>query len=282
VTPVPISRVSNAAMVAAMQLRCAILAAVWATASGFAGLRLPTWEQPVTKKDADGSHSDISMLAADSEMQRRSGQSAAWNPFCWLLECTVADAPDNAAPTQMIANKWAPNSPTMGIPTLGIMAMAPAAAGLAARGLVPPGAIPLSALVPTPAPAAGPPPAAAQHEVAAMRNEITALREEVTSSHKDMWNAVKLITSTIEKDETNAKALAQDVQMLHGRPSGSVALVADECSIRQSSCGDCIAVPTCVWCKVEQRCFSGNTAEAQQAKMTRHMVGSGTISTCDR
>merc|ERR1740133_103542 len=151
--------------------------------------------------------------------------------------------------------------PPVGISrTLGIMAMAPAAAGLAAAGLVPPGAIPLSALVPTPAPAPPPPAAAAQHEVAAMRNEISQLREEVVSSNKDMWSAVKLITATVEKDENTMQALTQDVQTLRGRHGGSVPLVATECSMRQSSCSECLSVPSCVWCKVENRCYSGDSA----------------------
>jgi len=93
-----------------------------------------------------------------------------------------------------------------------------------------------------------------------MQHEIAELRQEVVSSNKDMWHAVKLITSTVEKDETAMQAISQDVQLLRGRHGGSVPLVANECSMRQSSCGDCLSVPSCVWCKVEQRCYRGDSA----------------------
>jgi len=151
-----------------------------------------------------------------------------------------------------------PAMPFAGMP---MMAGAPIAAP---PGAMPVGAIPLANLLPTPAPPppAAPfkPPAADAQEIAQMRNEIATLRSEVSNGNKDMWNAVKLITSTVEKDETAMQALTQDVQTLRGRHGGSVPLVADECSMRQSSCGDCLAVPTCVWCKVEQRWFSGDSA----------------------
>jgi hypothetical protein len=143
-------------------------------------------------------------------------------------------------------------------PQLGLIPVtaAPMPAGM--QAIPPPGAIPLSAFTPTQAPT--PPPAAAATEVAQMRSEMAELRNEVVSSNKDMWNAVKLITSTVEKDETTMQALTQDVQTLRGRHGGSVPQVATECSMRQSSCGDCVSVPSCVWCKVEQRCYSGDSA----------------------
>lgn len=97
-------------------------------------------------------------------------------------------------------------------------------------------------------------------EVSQMRNEIAELRKEVVNGNKDMWNAVKLITSTVEKDERVMEAVTHDVQMLRGRRGGSVPLVATECSMRQSSCSECLSVPSCVWCKVEQRCYSGDSA----------------------
>lgn len=93
-----------------------------------------------------------------------------------------------------------------------------------------------------------------------MRGEMAELRKEVVNSNRDMWSAVKLITSTVEKDETAMQALTQDVQTLRGRHGGSVPLVADECSIRQASCSECLSIPSCVWCKVEQRCYSGDAA----------------------
>merc|ERR1719162_185935 len=113
--------------------------------------------------------------------------------------------------------------------------------------------MPLSAFTqaPPPAPVNVRPPAAAASEVAQMRNEIATLRQEVVSSNSDMWSAVKLITATVEKDENTMQSLTQDVQTLRGRHGGSVPLVATECSMRQSSCGDCLSVPNCVWCKVE-------------------------------
>lgn len=129
-----------------------------------------------------------------------------------------------------------------------------------------PGFLPMSAFRPTaaptppPAPPPPPPPSVAPEEVAQMRTEIAQLRQEVVAGSKDMWNAVKLITSTVEKDELAMKTMTQDVQTLRGRHGGSVPLVATECSMRQASCSDCLSVPSCVWCKVEQRCYSGDSA----------------------
>lgn len=143
----------------------------------------------------------------------------------------------------------------MGQPVLGITPLAPPATPLAAPA---PGAIPLSALMPKQEPAT-PKPAAAS-DVAQMRSEIADLRQEVVSSNRDMWNAVKLIASTVEKDEATIQAVTQDVQTLRGRHGGSVPLVATECSMRQSSCSECVSVPSCVWCQVEQRCYSGDSA----------------------
>jgi len=146
-------------------------------------------------------------------------------------------------------------------PMLGIVPVAGAPSG--APMPPPPGAIPLSALFPTKPPAKpkpAKPPAASTQEVAQMRTEITELRQEVVNGNKDMWNAVKLIMGTVEKDESTMKALTQDVRTLRGRHGGSVPLVADECTMRQSSCSECLSVPSCVWCKVEQRCYVGDSA----------------------
>merc|ERR1719327_525337 len=65
----------------------------------------------------------------------------------------------------------------------------------------PPGPPPGWKLVPATPPTVNPmlaytvPPIAVEQ----MRSEITELRNEVAASNKDMWNAVKLITSTVEK-----------------------------------------------------------------------------------
>merc|ERR1719487_2604085 len=114
----------------------------------------------------------------------------------------------------------------------------------------PPGAIPLASLTPSASQGEAKEQHAAPQEVAQMRSEIAELRQEVVNSNNDMWSAVRLITSTVEKDETAMQALTQDVQTLRGRHGGSVPQVADECTMRQSSCSDCLSVSSCVWCKV--------------------------------
>jgi hypothetical protein len=148
------------------------------------------------------------------------------------------------------------------------------AAGIAAPGaiapavtvMMPPAAAPPAGLqTPSPtqsqppvAPAQPPPSAVSPQEVSQMRAEIASLRAEVANGQKDMFDAAKLITSTVEKDEKAMQALTQDVQTLRGRHAGSVPVVTTECSVRQSSCSECLSVPSCVWCKVEQRCYSGD------------------------
>lgn len=141
-------------------------------------------------------------------------------------------------------------------PILGMMPVSPSPMAMAGP---PPGSIALAPLTPAPSPPVTPKPVAAS-EVAQLRSEIADLRQEVVSGNRDMWSAVKLISATVEKDETTMQALTQDVQTLRGRHGGSVPLVATECSMRQSSCSECLSVPTCVWCKVEQRCYSGDSA----------------------
>lgn len=122
-----------------------------------------------------------------------------------------------------------------------------------------PSPMPRMQMVPVPPALTVPPPRVRQRDVEDMRKEIAELRQEVASGHQDMWNAVKLITATVEKDEASMQALTEDVQTLRGRHGGSVPLVATECSMRQSSCSECLSVPSCVWCKVEQRCYTGDS-----------------------
>lgn len=108
-----------------------------------------------------------------------------------------------------------------------------------------------------------------------MRSEIAELRQEVVSSNTDMWSAVKLITSTVDKDEKTVQALTQDVQTLRGRHGGSVPLVANECSMRQASCGECLSLSSCVWCKVEQRCYPGDSAGPVRGECALFSHGNG-------
>lgn len=280
----------------ASHLRLVIAAAVVSTAAGFS---LNSLRHPFTRNaDVEQGQAPVSMLDTGSGVD--AGQKA---PFSWLFG-GPATAGNPAAPVQMsgqpafpvagmpVAAPVAPAAmPPVGIaaaPVLGLtpVAAAPAAAGMMPFNGPPPGAVPLSTLTgglpgaaaPT-APAApkNEPPAVAQHEVAQMRNEIATLREEVVSGNKDMWSAVKLITATVEKDENTMQALTQDVQTLRGRHGGSVPLVATECSMRQSSCGDCLSVPNCVWCKVEQKCFSGDSAGPVRGECAFFKYG-----TCDR
>eukprot|EP00927_Polykrikos_kofoidii_P055847 TRINITY_DN50034_c0_g1_i1.p1 TRINITY_DN50034_c0_g1~~TRINITY_DN50034_c0_g1_i1.p1 ORF type:complete len:205 (-),score=32.16 TRINITY_DN50034_c0_g1_i1:103-717(-) len=106
--------------------------------------------------------------------------------------------------------------------------------------------------------------AASVAQVQALREEIGALREEVARGQNDMWRALKLITSTVDQDMRDMKSMTHDVALLRGRRagqrfSGSAGVVPSKCDARQSSCGDCVACPTCVWCEVEQRCVLGDS-----------------------
>lgn len=136
---------------------------------------------------------------------------------------------------------------------------------------------------PSPAPAepqglAAPPgPPTALDLTSQMRAEIASLRQEVVNSNKDMWSAVKMISSTVKKDQAAMQAITQDVQALRGRHGGGVPQVATECSVRQSSCSECLAVESCVWCKVEQRCYSGDSAGPVKGECALFRHG-----TCDR
>lgn len=96
-------------------------------------------------------------------------------------------------------------------------------------------------------------------QVTEMRGEIAGLREEVARGNTEMWQAVRLITNAVDKDEQKMKALTQDVLTLRGRRGGGVQNVPTECTMRQASSSDCLSAPCCVWCKVEQRCYSGDS-----------------------
>jgi len=97
-------------------------------------------------------------------------------------------------------------------------------------------------------------------EVAALRAEIADLRNEVAQGSEETWSAVRLIASTVDKDEREMRALTQDISTLRGRRGGGAPLVPTECDGRQSSCVDCLGSPGCVWCRVEQRCFAGDSS----------------------
>eukprot|EP00747_Dinoflagellata_sp_TGD_P053284 gnl/TRDRNA2_/TRDRNA2_148380_c1_seq1.p1 gnl/TRDRNA2_/TRDRNA2_148380_c1~~gnl/TRDRNA2_/TRDRNA2_148380_c1_seq1.p1 ORF type:complete len:245 (-),score=44.46 gnl/TRDRNA2_/TRDRNA2_148380_c1_seq1:44-778(-) len=111
---------------------------------------------------------------------------------------------------------------------------------------------------PAPPPKVISPPPATHAEVAALREEIKELRSEVKHGNEDMWNAARLIATTVDKDEKEMKAVTRDIQTLRGRQGGGMPLVLTECSSRQSSCGECVGSPSCVWCAVENRCYSGD------------------------
>mmetsp|Transcript_2755 Transcript_2755/g.4602 ORF Transcript_2755/g.4602 Transcript_2755/m.4602 type:complete len:304 (-) Transcript_2755:28-939(-) len=96
-------------------------------------------------------------------------------------------------------------------------------------------------------------------QVTEMRSEIAGLREEVARGNTEMWQAVRLITNAVDDDEQKMKALTKDVLTLRGRRGGGVQNVATECTMRQASSSDCLSAPCCVWCKVEQRCYSGDS-----------------------
>jgi len=270
-------------MTAGPTLCWAIAAFFFATASGRT-LRSAGGQST----DDGGEGSSLSMLTTGSEMQQRSSQLAgAGNPLSWLFGGAAVDpaplafsavaqpqmpmglaqsVPVAAVPPAAGVLPLAAVTPVAAVlpvagsisPTLGLMPVSPSPMAMAGP---PPGTIPLAALsmTPAPSPPVTPQPAAA-NEVAQLRSQIADLRNEVVSGNRDMWGAVKLISATVEKDEATMQALTQDVQTLRGRHGGSVPLVATECSMRQSSCSECLSVPTCVWCKVEQRCYSGDSA----------------------
>merc|ERR1719428_956106 len=91
-----------------------------------------------------------------------------------------------------------------------------------------------------------------------IRAEIATLRNEVKASNDEMWKAAKMIAQTVDADEMRMKSITKDISTLRGRAGGLTPRVATECSYRQASCQECIAVPTCVWCGVEQKCYSGD------------------------
>ena len=76
---------------------------------------------------------------------------------------------------------------------------------------------------------------------------------EVENGNKDMWNAVRMISQTVDRDRDEMRGLTHDVATLRGRQGGGVPLVKSECSDMQSSCLECTSMPTCVWCKATHR-----------------------------
>lgn len=260
-------------MVASHCLCWTITATVLATVIGRTFRQLPDGRiasapghMPISTAADDGGNSNhLSMLDTGSDSDK-SGQSASTgveHPLSWLF-----DGWSHAAVPGPVASP------------LSAASFTPATAGNMSTTVLPPATDREAALppvtekqpcgkaptaVPTAAMAAAPPTwdgllPVPTDEVSRMRNEITELRQEVVNGNKDMWNAVRLISSTVEKDNRAMQAVTQDVQMLRGRHGGSVPLVATECSMRQSSCSECLSVPSCVWCKVEQRCYSGDSA----------------------
>eukprot|EP00746_Dinoflagellata_sp_MGD_P003962 gnl/MRDRNA2_/MRDRNA2_107666_c0_seq1.p1 gnl/MRDRNA2_/MRDRNA2_107666_c0~~gnl/MRDRNA2_/MRDRNA2_107666_c0_seq1.p1 ORF type:complete len:219 (+),score=43.65 gnl/MRDRNA2_/MRDRNA2_107666_c0_seq1:70-726(+) len=125
----------------------------------------------------------------------------------------------------------------------------------------------ISATVP-PAPTTLPPPTTPKPvepkldkaSAEAIKAEIVALRNEVKTSNDEMWKAAKLIAKTVDADEKKMKSITKDITTLRGRSGGLTPRVATECTFRQASCMECTAVPTCVWCGVEQKCYSGDAS----------------------
>lgn len=236
-----------------------ILCVVFTTAAGH------SLRQGVDIRKADGRrHLDaqrggnqellpISVLDTSTDAGRAGDMSATstgdstGNPFSWLFGAPpvqmAGPATQAAVPVVMAPMTPAPMMFPQPTQTLPAMKLVPATQAPPAPPPPPPPPVPYTV-----------PPIVVDQ----MRGEIAELRKEVAAGNKDMWNAVKLITSTVEKDEQSMQALTQDVQTLRGRHAGSVPLVADECSMRQSSCSECLSVSTCVWCKVEQRCYRGD------------------------
>mmetsp|Transcript_62665 Transcript_62665/g.149488 ORF Transcript_62665/g.149488 Transcript_62665/m.149488 type:complete len:165 (-) Transcript_62665:19-513(-) len=94
--------------------------------------------------------------------------------------------------------------------------------------------------------------------VAAMRDEISELRQEVAQSNKEMWEALKMVSTTVDRDGEALRSMTRDIATLRGRRGGAEPPALDECSQRQASCGNCLDSPACIWCEVEQRCFKGD------------------------
>lgn len=126
-----------------------------------------------------------------------------------------------------------------------------AAADLAAAPLLP--ALP-----------SAPPAAAGLDDVQAgmLRDEVQSLRQELRSGGDNVWNAVRMISQAVDGSRAEMRGLTQDVATLRGRQGGTAPLAAakTECSALQSSCLECLSASTCVWCKIEQRCYSGGGA----------------------
>lgn len=95
-------------------------------------------------------------------------------------------------------------------------------------------------------------------DFAGLRGEIRGLRQEVQQNRYDMYQAVKMVADTLDKDQTQMQALVRDVSALRGRQGGGWPRIASDCSALQATCGECLRVPSCIWCEVEQRCYHGD------------------------
>lgn len=86
------------------------------------------------------------------------------------------------------------------------------------------------------------------------------MQHEVSTSMTDMWRAVKLMAAKSERGDQELKSVLEDVRALRGRVGGGTPTVdsSTPCASRQSSCGECVAMDSCVWCKIEQKCYSGD------------------------
>jgi len=106
-----------------------------------------------------------------------------------------------------------------------------------------------------------------------IKAEIVALRNEVKTSNEEMWKAAKLISQTVDADEKKMKTITNDISTLRGRAGGLTPRVSTECSARQASCTECTSVPTCVWCGVEQKCYSGDASGPLRGECTFYKHG---------
>mmetsp|Transcript_119871 Transcript_119871/g.188018 ORF Transcript_119871/g.188018 Transcript_119871/m.188018 type:complete len:277 (+) Transcript_119871:55-885(+) len=226
-------------------------------------VRIPSADDPLVRDARQTIHqkersrsNELSLLATSSKVERAgtlataSAYETVGNPFSWLFGGAPAVSPLMGAPSygyQVVPGVV--QQPTIASAGMSPVALMPAPTTTFA---------PVTPSPPMPPMVAAAPPAVSPQEVAQMRAEIAGLRAEVANGQRDLFDAAKLITSTVEKDEKEMQALTQDVQTLRGRHAGSVPVVATECSVRQSSCSECLSVPSCVWCKVEQRCYSGD------------------------
>lgn len=224
-----------------------------------------------TPTDEKGRYDHFSALATSASAGR---VDTAFNPFAWLFgRAPTESMPVIQNPISAPVGNQSAQSPVPQLVAPSVAVTMPANAAV----VHPPATEPSpSSLVPQPPQRSSlpvltltamkarqsqyqmPSASVSPEEVAQLREQIASLRSEVVSGQKDMFDVAKMIASSVEKTEKEMEALTQDVQTLRGRHAGSVPVVTTECSVRQSSCSECLSIPTCVWCKVEQRCYSGD------------------------